>query len=354
MKIINQLLFLTVVFCAFQSGWTQSAGDAETDITPTHQKSNPVDSTWTDYFFSKEDCKCVYGEEFFVSLRENTPDRSNLIITLQGGGACWPGMPHCKPEVTPGDIEDVGVQLSTGINKASGNTWNQALIPYCDGSVYLGTTNADYDQDGETDHWHWGKRNAIGGINLIHNKFPNLKKIVINGCSAGGYGTFTMTQTIQKFYPNAEIWVINESGQGFLTQSEATLAKIDAAWNLDPNLPTEVCKDHPRELIYNYVNLLEHPKTRIVLYSSYYDEVVGQQFLDYTPEEFKEKLMFATDHIKEHHPKQFFRFFIDGNSHCISDRSYKVNDTVYMDWLLSFLDNEEKLEEVFEADTSGR
>ena len=134
------------------------------------------------------------------------------MITLQGGGASWPGLEDCKEE---GNEDDVFTsEFATELAEKLGQEWNHVMIPYCDGSIYMGDLAADYDEDGFVDHWHWGFRASSAGVALAVKNFPELKNIFITGCSAGGYGTIPLARLIQYHYPEANIYVLNESGPG--------------------------------------------------------------------------------------------------------------------------------------------
>jgi hypothetical protein len=312
------------------------AFDRYADLEPVRHEANPDLEQWVDYFYSTSDCKCVLGGEYFISVKDQYPGSRNLMISLQGGGGCWPGMEECKEEVTRDDIYTTW--YTTELANALEEEWNEILIPYCDGSVYLGDSEVDYNGDGSVDHWHWGLRASTAGILLAKKNFPELDKIFITGCSAGGYGTFTVTRLVRHQYPGAKIYVLNESGPGLFNPDEPNTWKtIGQAWNSDLLIPAG-CTSCEDQLIYWYDTMLENDSNlRIGLYSSYEDEVVGEEYLAMTGEDFRELLLTSSGYLNEKYPDQFKRFFIAGDSHCVEEHEYQIEGIRYWDWVLAFL-----------------
>lgn len=352
MKFLHTILLSAFVLISGSYGFCQSAGETYSDITPVKTAVNAVDAEWEDYYFSKEDCRCVYGDEYFVSIRETDPNSKNLIVTLQGGGACWPGMKDCKPTAEPKDV--LWAQRSTALNDLLGGNYNQLFMPYCDGSIYHGDATADYDNNGEADHWHWGIRNSTAGLELAAKKFPGVEKIILTGCSAGGFGTFQNVKILRRLYPQARIYIINESGQGFFNPDAENTEMIYKTWNVEKLMPEAPCDTCDSQLIFSYLDLLKDPNIKAALFSSYYDEVIGQHFLKMEPEGFKELLLSTSNRIHEAYPNSFKRFFINGKSHCVRDMEYKVNGMSYLEWILAFVREEDSWTDQMEIPNSSK
>lgn len=315
------------------------------DIVPVRSQKNTKLDTWQNLYFSKEDCKCVQGEEFYMAVKQVSVHSTNLMISLQGGGACWPGMPHCKPKATEEDV--LISNFTTELADRLGEAWNQVVIPYCDGSVYMGDTDQDYDGDSKTDHWHHGLKNSVAALRQTKKQFPQASKIFLTGCSAGGYGTISNIRLIRELYPQAIIYVLNESGPGLLKPDQDFWKMLNTNWKLSQLTP-ENCEKCEGQLIYWYDAVLKDPKIKIGLYSSYMDEVVAQAFLNMEPEAFKTLLLKTTSELNDKYPNQFKRFFINGNSHCVQNRNYEVNGHKFWDWILDFLNEKEGWTDVLE------
>lgn len=334
LKIFAVLAFCFVLFKGFGQ---QQFFDKFSTIKPISHQENQAYKGWENYFFSTDDCKCVYGDDFFIAIKEALEPSKNLMISLQGGGACWPGTIQCKSNATDEDLEKA--RFISQLEAKLPERWHQVFIPYCDGSVYMGDKAQDYDNNKQIDHWHDGLKISVASLSFVKKKVPIASKIFITGCSAGGYGTIFQLRLLRYLYPNARIYVLNESGPGLFRPDDVTRETINTAWNLNQLVP-ENCERCEEQLIYWYDQLLEDPRVKIGLYSSYIDEVIGQSFLRMQPKEYKSLLLGTSGDLNAAHPKQFKRFFINGNTHCVADRYYKVKGMSYWDWILAFLNDD--------------
>lgn len=331
---LRVLFTTTLLFVFLDSNAQAGLFEQFADIEPISHRENRVYQGWENYFFSEADCKCVYGDDFFIALKKADTTTQNIMISLQGGGACWPGVIQCKPTADDADVEKAS--FASQLAEKLPDNWHQVFIPYCDGSVYMGMAERDYDNDAQTDHWHDGLKVSVASLSFVKKQFPEASKIFLTGCSAGGYGTILQLRFLRYLYPQATIYVMNESGPGLFRPDSTTWETIKTAWNLDRLIP-EDCERCNGQLIYWYEEMLKDPKIKIGLYSSFQDEVIGQAFLKLEPQSYESLLMGATNYLHDKYPNQFKRFFIEGNSHCVDDRNYEIKGTKYWDWVLSFL-----------------
>lgn len=336
---------VTAFFLAAHLNGQQSIFNRLENIEPIREEENEILNDWQNFYFSKEDCGCVYADEFFISIKSSNPGSKNLMISLQGGGACWPGFIQCKPSVTDEDVQvsNFARELAERLK----SDWNQVVIPYCDGSIYLGDNKNDYNNDGTIDHIHRGLNNSLAALNLVKNKFPEVNRLFVTGCSAGGYGTIIQSRILKYLYPDASICILNESGPGLLNPDPEFWKMIDSSYNLSQLMP-ENCSDCEVQLIYWYEEVLKDPKVKIGLYSSYEDQVIGQAFLNLPPEDYKELLLKTSGDLASRYPGQFKRYFVNGNTHCIEDRNIEVNDIKYWDWILSLINDDANWKDVLE------
>lgn len=315
------------------------------DIEPISNKENSAFTGWQNFNFSSDDCKCVNGGKFFIAVKEASSQTSDLMISLQGGGACWPGLISCKTNVAEEDIQIAN--FTNQLEDRLTEDWNQVVIPYCDGSIYMGDAEQDYNSDNEIDHWHNGLRISVAALAFVHKTFPNMSRIFLTGCSAGGYGTIIQLRLIRYLYPEASIYVLNESGPGLLKPETDFWEMVSSAWNLNQLIPAN-CEQCAGQLIYLYDDMLKDPKIKIGLYSSYMDQVIGGKFLNMEPEKYKSLLLSTTKDLNSKYPNQFKRFFINGSSHCVEDRNYEVNGIKYWDWVLAFINDNNKWIDILE------
>ena len=321
--------------------------DKYAGIEPVRSAPHSELEDWNNYYFDKSDCRCLFDGEFFISVNDKYPGSKKLMITLQGGGASWPGLEASKESVSEDDVFEA--EFATILAEKLNEEWNQVMIPYCDGSLYAGDRAADYDNDGYVDHWHWGFRNISAAMVLTNNVFPDLEEVFITGCSAGGYGTFTLIRLVRNFYPEAEIYVLNESGPGLFNPDDVKgWSRIKDTWKLDQMIPDD-CDVCDGQMIYWYDKYLERdPDLKIGLYSSYQDFVLYDEFLDLEPEDFRSLLLETTGYLHEKYPSRFNRFIVLGESHCVEDRNYHIEGISYWDWVLHFMNDSEQWTDLLE------
>jgi hypothetical protein len=287
------------------------------------------DPTWDIYTYDLSVCKCVGGAPFLIGVK-NKGRTNNVVFTMAGGGACWPGKESCETDAV----------YPSGWGDSAGNPltdWNVVHVPYCDGSVHMGDNDADYDGDGSAEHFHRGLRLTTAAIAVMRELYPSPDRIFITGCSAGGYGTFMAYLLNRRFFPNAAIYVLNDSGPGLWNPDNGMKDLIVNAWNYTPFFP-ESCTRCNEQILYLYDWILRRDtRVRIGLFSSYYDHVIGTSFLDMEPEAFKSLLVSASGTIHAAHRKRFNRFLIEGDTHCIgevaSQYSYTVKSVTLLQWI---------------------
>jgi cysteine-rich repeat protein len=142
----------------------------------------PPARTWT--YYRIPGTQCLDGSEagFGVST---VPTSNNLMIYLEGGGACFnDGCDFTAlsvPFVPPPD----GIFNRT--NSANPvRDWNMIYIPYCTGDIYGG--DRDTTLAGSVRHFH-GYRNIGRYLEAIVPAFPSVTRVLITGISAGGFGS---------------------------------------------------------------------------------------------------------------------------------------------------------------------
>jgi hypothetical protein len=315
-------------------------------ITFKERLPNPDDPEWDIYYYDKTNCKCIFENEFYIAVREK-PDYSNVIFMMSGGGACWPGQNDCtsKPQKIVTSNDDL---TSNHPNNPVGG-WDVVWVPYCDGSIHTGDSNADYDGNGDIDHWHWGLKNTSAAVTLMQKLFPAPDKILITGCSAGGYGTFIATMLIRLVYPDAKLYVVNEAGPGlFDPDKPETWQLIKDTWNMEPLLPKD-CPECHDQMIYLYKWMLARDDNlKIGLFSSYQDDVIGGNYLGMAPLAFEKLLVKESGVLRKLFPDTFKRYFINGSRHCVFDYRYKVNGISIIEWITHLVNDENQWADVLE------
>lgn len=277
---------------------------------------------------------CLWGEPYSASVLDRGSE--NLIIYLQGGGACWTGLCAANEEAVP-DITTFGILDGDGSKNVVGD-WNIVYAPYCDGSVFSGDNDIQIeDEDGTRTRYHRGLRNLSAAVDLARDHFPNPKKILLTGSSAGGYGTILGTAVVRLQYPNTRLYVINDAGPGLQNlEQPAAMNTRREEWAYEQFIPASCanCADGQLSTMVAW-GLRNDSSLKVGLFSSYEDAVIGFSFLQLPGPEFKAILVEETGKINQEFPDRFKRFFIDGSQHTGMVLSYYTSDVrgdVPADW----------------------
>ena len=294
-----------------------------------YTRTEPGFNNYTNYFYSKEDCRCSNGREAHVSVSHGTVNK--VMIFLEGGGASWPGGGFAVPLDAPGD--------ATFRSRDPNNPlcdWHFVYVPHCDDSIHSGDNSIEY---GGYVHHHWGLRHTAAAVALVKELFPNPDKILISGASAGGFGTFVGWAVAKAMFMNTDTYIFNDSGVGFWNPDELeTWDIIREAWNLRIPDDCEKCVGTVQTWMYE-VYLDYDPQVRIGMFSSYRDWIISLGFLGMDQDHFETLLMDVTDQIRKKHPDRFARFFIKGDSHSSYEfllpegPYYSIRGTTMYEWI---------------------
>ncbi|CAG0933692.1 hypothetical protein TFLX_03177 [Thermoflexales bacterium] len=315
-------------------------------IQPIRQETI-APSGWTIYHYDKADCQCILGDDYALLARPGK-ESNKTVFWLEGGGACWPGQENCTKSLSlRPDMADYGLASQDVRNPL--RDWNFVYVPYCDGSIHMGDHDADYDGDGQVDHHHQGLRTTSAAVALMKDLFPQSEKILIAGCSAGGYGTLMAAPITRLQFPEAQLYVVNEGGPGLYNPArQDDFQLILDTWNLDPYLPAD-CPQCREQLIQLYPWLLARdPQLKVGMFSSYQDSVIGQAYLGMTPTAFRRLLVETTDKIHAEFSDTFKRYFIKGTAHCVPDYFYSVDGVSVRDWIEDLMNDSPEWQDVLE------
>lgn len=292
---------------AYEAGLTRHLGAAP----PIEEEQSRGVTTFT--FDPADGPMCMRGAEFRASVRETESD--DLLIFLQGGGACWSDF-CLAVTAAPAGIPRTDLLRATQDNPLG--DWDVLYVPYCDGSLFAGEADVDEDGDGAADRFHRGLANLSAALTMAALRFPAPRRIVLAGSSGGGFGTILAAYLVRYVYPGVPIDVLNDAGIGVVRGDDpAFVARILDELGARAFIPDdcEGCLDdgHVTELV-RYL-LDRDPQLRVAAISSWYDYVVSQVFLMSTPEAFSEALAAETAALSEAHPDRYRRFLFDGEAH---------------------------------------
>jgi hypothetical protein len=313
------LLLLPLAACAphpfeeMEAVATQHLGTAVVAEETTEPTDDGDVTTWE--FDVDSGPQCIRGEPFRASVRESASS-DDLVIFLQGGGACWSDF--CLAiENAPAGVPRLDV-LDPNMAANPVADWDVAYAPYCDGSLFAGEADWDDDGDGEIDRIHRGFRNLSATLDLAEAHFPNPRRVLLAGSSGGGYGTILATLMVRFVFPRAELYVFNDSGVGVLKEEEPWFVTrlIDEwdAWDLFPASCPE-CIDYGHLTPLLDWELERDPDLKVAAFSSYGDSIIADTFLQIGEEGFRGPLLREAQALHAAHPERYMPFLVEGTMH---------------------------------------
>jgi hypothetical protein len=274
----------------------------------------------TAYTFDKADGpQCMRGLPYRATVRERESDE--LLIFLQGGGACWSDF--CLAVTVAPEGIPLGGALDPNKPENPFADFDVTYLPYCDGSLFAGDRDAPEDdpakiERGLTTRFYRGLANLSAGLTMSHVHFPNPSRVVLAGSSAGGFGTILATALVRYVYPNVPIDVVNDAGIGIVKAGDpAFVEKLLAEFGADAFVPAdcEGCFDDGHLIgLFEYF-LARDENLRIAAVTSWYDYVIAEVFLALDPLVFQDSVETETGALHEAFPDRYRRFVYDGSGH---------------------------------------
>jgi hypothetical protein len=250
----------------------------------------PLTWTWVDF----NDCFCMEGTTTGIGINLNT-NSTGLLIFLLGGGACW-DYNTCYVLSTAvhgpfGEVEFDGLapllDQAWFLDRSSTNNpfrdFSYVFVPYCTGDLFAGS---------QVDLYQTNITMQVGFVNMqnylkrLVPTFPGVKRVVLAGSSAGGFGAiFNWQQTRQAFGGNVRVDVIDDSGpiltpdvlaEGLPLFSPGSEPVTN--WNFTAALPLECasCESNVSSL-YGFI-ATSAPTGRLALLSYTQDETIRSYF----------------------------------------------------------------------------
>ncbi len=218
--------------------------------------SEDAGNGWEKHTFDTEDGEgpiCINGTEFTAFSRERDPRK--VLIFLDGGGACWQDFYFCSFFADQDAPPEVGIfadEFDTGSEVIENPLADYSIVAgsYCDGSVWSGD-NVVEDPNfplGEV-RYHRGLRNLSATIDLARKQFPQARKVIVSGASAGGVGAAGFAPFVTRFaYGNRiDLQVFNDAGPIAINNApippiQEAIAARAADWQFEQFYPAS-CTD---------------------------------------------------------------------------------------------------------------
>lgn len=207
---------------------------------------------------------CSNGSQYRFWFYDS-PTSNNMLISFEGGGACWDydtcsgragilgasnpnGIPvdyitqtkarYVSPLVNGNDPGIPPFRPKTTLATAG---FDMVYVPYCTGDVHVGNRVVTYtDPTGQNPpitYRHNGYNNTIAILNFLRQRFPGINKLVITGFSAGGVASSAVFYQARRTLQPARAYMLNDSGPIFpapnATYNSRPLHELIASqWNL--------------------------------------------------------------------------------------------------------------------------
>jgi hypothetical protein len=275
------------------------------------------DGDATHYRFSQSDGPlCLRGDPYWMSVREGESEGGDLVIYLQGGGACWSELCTAFESLGEPAVPETGM-LNRDLAGNPFAAWDVAYLPYCDGSLFAGDIDIDDDDDDVADRYHRGLINLSASLDVVHDRFPDAERIVLAGSSAGSYGVHIANMLVRTLWLEAELIVVADSGVGIGKPGDFEFipALLDE-WNIRHLIPDECSEcitDHLTNLPRWQLKVDEN--MRFAAISSYDDAIIGGTFLALGPGEYRAALEVELQKLADRYPERYHRFLFESTLH---------------------------------------
>lgn len=294
------------------------------------------------YEFSPSDAgpTCLYGSPFHVSVRDVGSD--DLLIYLQGGGACWSDICAANETASLG-ILPIGWTDADAERNPPLAGFNVLFVSYCDGSVFSGD-NVVLASDGSVERRHRGLANLSAALDIARERFPEPRRLVLAGSSAGGYGTILGTVVTRLAYPHTPLFVMNDAGPGVTNPDDPSLMKgATEEWQAMKFVPESCVGCVESGQLTSVVDwaLTHDPSLRVASFCALEDAIIGNVFLGMTGPVFEKVLLTETAKVHASHPDRYQRFFWAGGAHTALLAGYyelEIKDTKLLDFVQGMLD----------------
>jgi len=238
------------------------------------------DWTWVDF----PNAKCQDGSPTGIGVNPSPSGSDQLVIYLEGGGACFNDL-TCATVANPDGFDEGNFAggPSGGIFSRSDTAnpfhdWNMVYVPYCSGDIFAGNNPIPQTLN-FVPKVFVGYLNMGEFLNRIVPTFPDATKVVLTGSSAGGFGAAYNYDRAQAAFGDVPVHLLNDSGPIMSpTYLTACLQNtLRDTWNLNATLPptcTEcLTRDTGLSAALPHV-IARHPDRRFALLSANRDNVI--------------------------------------------------------------------------------
>jgi len=289
-------------------------------------------------------CTGVPGNQVFKFYLKRGSSK-NLLINFMGGGACWDGK-NCFGTNTTTYFNSADLFNPLVVRTAFRGimeerdarnpfqTWNVLLISYCSGDLHWGSNETTYlnpTTNTNTTLQHRGFDNFLSALDFVRRSSDFVpesnSRIFVTGQSAGAYGAIFNYPYIAEAFPNNEVHLLGDAGNGVFPVGFNESAVV-GRWGAGRNLPTWVGHGVSES---NFVNLSFGEFTRAV--AQFYS---NRRFAQYTTNYDATQRFFYEIQLKIQGGNSFFAnpvTYSDSPSLWGNPNGTQVLDSVSCEWV---------------------
>jgi len=191
---------------------------------------------------------CRDGSQTGFAVNLASPPSNNLVIYLEGGGACVDEF-FCSPLASPTTFGES--QFSSWQGDATGDAnsgifnrgdtanpvagWNFVYIPYCTGDIFTGNrTNVTVPKVSMVQQFV-GYTDVGLDLDRIVPTFPGVQKVLLTGISAGGFGASANYVQTARHFGSTPVYLLDDSGPPMEAPylAECMQSQFASLWGMD-------------------------------------------------------------------------------------------------------------------------
>jgi hypothetical protein len=291
----------------------------------------------TNHYFAADKAGplCGDGSAYWMATRDKGSE--DLMIFLEGGGACWSDFCYYVNAVTPG-IPQQGL-LDTARANNPVKDWSVVYVANCDGSLLAGDVDVDSDGDGVIDRYQHGLKNLSAALDVAHRTFPAPRRVFLAGQSGGALGAIFVLPLVRYMYPGVPIDVLHDSGVGVLKPGKPEfLRQVIDEWNLGAFIPHSCANCIPADG--HLTDLLDwqmdqDPDLRRAMLSNTQDFNLADLFLKIGGPAFETALLGEMQQQEAAQPLRMHSWIADGRGHTFVELApdTTAGGVPLMDWI---------------------
>jgi hypothetical protein len=283
---------------------------------------------------------CIDGSEYAMSTRDAGSE--DLMIFLEGGGACWSEFASCTQSANP-TMSNAGIMDRQRANNPV-KDWNVVYLPYCDGGLHASDKDTDTNDDGVVNWTQRGLHNLSASLDVATATFPSPRRILLTGNSGGGFGSIYALALVRYAYPDVEIEIVNDSGVGVGRPGQPEyLQLLSDDWNLGAFCPESLdnCFSEDGHFTeYQIWQMDQDPNFRRGMMSYNRDTVIADFFLAIGKDAFEAALYEEMQQLEDAYPDRQRSWIPVGSGHTFLQAAPDVTagGVSALDWVTLMLD----------------